>query len=158
MRILWFLAAIVAVASAGCRGSQRGVWREEDFAGRDVQWAAGDEWTRDVWMEWARLGADSLRVVVRADSVRVADGTVVHGAAAEVAASNPRGERKAEGSAEGARQQAAVMETEAQGSRREETEERRGPRWYEAGLMRLGQGVAIAGLMWMLFLYLKRKK
>ena len=43
MRILWFLAAIVAVASAGCRGSQRGVWREEDFAGRDVQWAAGDE-------------------------------------------------------------------------------------------------------------------
>ena len=65
---------------------------------------------------------------------------------------------KAEGSAEGARQQAAVMETEAQGSRREETEERRGPRWYEAGLMRLGQGVAIAGLMWMLFLYLKRKK
>ena len=39
MRILWFLAAIVAVASAGCRGSQRGVWREEDFAGRDVQWA-----------------------------------------------------------------------------------------------------------------------
>ena len=97
MRILWFLAAIVAVASAGCRGSQRGVWREEDFAGRDVQWAAGDEWTRDVWMEWARLGADSLRVVLRADSVRMADGTVVHGAAAEVAASNPRGERKAEG-------------------------------------------------------------
>lgn len=30
-------------------------------------------------------------------------------------------------------------------------------RWYETAFVRLGQGVCIAALMWLLFLYLKRK-
>lgn len=33
-----------------------------------------------------------------------------------------------------------------------------GRRWYETLFLRLGQGVCIAGLMWMLFLYLRRRK
>lgn len=33
-----------------------------------------------------------------------------------------------------------------------------GRRWYETLFLRLGQGVCIAALMWMLFLYLRRRK
>lgn len=33
-----------------------------------------------------------------------------------------------------------------------------GQRWYETGFMRIGQLCCIAFLMWVLFLYLKRKK
>ena len=44
-------------------------------------------------------------------------------------------------------------------SQREKRTEEKAPaqKWYETALMRLGLGVCIAALMWLLFLYLKRK-
>ncbi len=46
-----------------------------------------------------------------------------------------------------------------QNQREKRTEEKTPARkWYETALARLGLGVCIAALMWLLFLYLKRKK
>lgn len=45
-----------------------------------------------------------------------------------------------------------------QTQREKRTEEKTtAQRWYETAFVRLGQGVCIAALMWLLFLYLKRK-
>lgn len=45
-----------------------------------------------------------------------------------------------------------------QTQREKRTEEKTtAQRWYETAFARLGQGVCIAALMWLLFLYLKRK-
>lgn len=54
---------------------------------------------------------------------------------------------------------------QADGVRTEETKQARQTgesapdrKWYETTFMRIGQGVCIAALLWLLFIYLKRKK